>query len=174
MHIRTAVPEDGDRIQLLYKEVVRTGGALARSEEEITDSYVKEFMQHSFDDGLIIVVEHPDDPEQLIGEIHGYRMKIKAFRHVLSDITIAIHPQFQGKKVGRTLLTIFLEEVGRNRTDIGKVELVTGENNAIAIRLYQSLGFKIEGRMEMRFKTKQGMYEADIPMGWQNPNFEFD
>src|SRR5882757_8373986 len=107
MHIRTAVPEDGDRIQLLYKEVVRTGGALARSEEEITDSYVKEFMQHSFDDGLIIVVEHPDDPDQLIGQIHGYSMKIKAFRHVLSHLTIAIHPQFQGKKVGRTLLTIF-------------------------------------------------------------------
>ena len=174
MHIRTALPEDGMKIKTLYQDVVKAGGALARREEEITDHYVTEFIQHSLENGLIIVVQHPDDPEQLIGEVHGYKMGIKSFGHVLSNLTIAIHPQFQGKKVGRTLLTIFLEEIGRNRTDIGKVELMTGEYNTVAIQLYQSLGFKIEGRMEMRFKTKQGLFEADIPMGWQNPNFEFD
>lgn len=173
MHIRTAVPEDGERIKRLYKEVIRAGGALARSEEEVTDDYVNEFLQCSTENGLIIVAEHPDDPEQLIGEMHGYKIGIKAFNHLLSNVTLAVHPQFQGKKIGRTLLTIFLEEVGRNRTDIGKVELVAGEYNSIAIQLYQSLGFKIEGRLEMRYKNRKGLYEADIMLGWQNPNFEF-
>ncbi len=174
MHIRTAVPEDGARIKLLYQQVVKAGGALARREEEITDEYVGEFMKHSFECGLIIVIEHPDDPEQLIGEMHGYKIELKGFSHVLSDVTLAIHPQFQGKKLGRTLLTIFLEEIGRNHTDIGKVELMTGEFNKVAILLYQSMGFKIEGRLEMRYRTKRGAFEADIPMSWQNPNFEFD
>ncbi|PZR30749.1 MAG: hypothetical protein DI538_22090, partial [Azospira oryzae] len=68
MHIRTAVPEDGPKIKALYVEVVKAGGGLARREEEITDDYVNEFIQHSADNGLIIVIEHPDDPEQLIGE----------------------------------------------------------------------------------------------------------
>jgi len=174
MYIRTAVPEDGPRIKTLYQEVIRAGGALARREHEVTDEYIDHFLKRSFEDGLIIVAEHPDDPNKLIGEIHAYKPGIQSFAHVLSELTLAIHPDFQGKKVGRTLFTIFLEEVGRNRTDIGKVELVTGENNARAINLYESMGFKIEGRMEMRFRNPQGVFEADIPMGWQNPNFEFE
>jgi ribosomal protein S18 acetylase RimI-like enzyme len=174
MKIRTAVPDDAGRIKALYKEVIKGGGGLARNEEEVTDEYVNSFIEKGLMNGLIIVAEHPDDPEQLIGEAHGYPSKVKTFKHVLSDFTIAVHPQFQGKKVGRTLFTIFLEEVGRNRTDIGKVELFVRESNDKAIRLYQSMGFLIEGRMEMRIKTREGFYEADIAMGWQNPNFEFD
>jgi putative acetyltransferase len=92
----------------------------------------------------------------------------------MSDLTIAIHPQFQGKKIGRTLFTIFLEEIALNRPDIGKVQLFTRESNARAFHLYQSLGFRVEGRFEMQIKTPDGHYETDIPMGWRNPNFEFD
>jgi ribosomal protein S18 acetylase RimI-like enzyme len=105
--------------------------------------------------------------------MHAYKPGIQVFNHLFSDLTIAVHPEFQGRKVGRTLFTIFLEEIARNRTDIGKVELLTREGNLRAIKFYQSLGFKIEGRLEMRVKTPAGNYEADIPMGWQNPNFEF-
>ena len=76
--------------------------------------------------------------------------------------------------IRNTIFTIFLEEIARNRSNVGKVELVTREGHTRAINLYRSLGFVIEGRMEMRIKTPSGGYEADIPMGWQNPNFEFD
>jgi putative acetyltransferase len=67
-----------------------------------------------------------------------------------------------------------LEEVVRNRPDVGRVELIARESNRKAIEFYQSLGFHVEGRLEMRIKNIHGHYEADIPMGWQNPNFEFD
>jgi ribosomal protein S18 acetylase RimI-like enzyme len=174
MHIRTALPEDAPKIKTLYLEVIRAGGALARHEQEVTDEYINHFIEKSMNGGLIIVAEHPDDENQLIGEVHAYKPGIRSLDHLLSELTIAVHPQFQGKKVGRTLFTIFLEEVGRNRPDVGKVELVTTETNHRAIGLYQSLGFKIEGRMEMRFRNREGLFEADIPMSWQNPNFEFD
>jgi ribosomal protein S18 acetylase RimI-like enzyme len=175
MHIRTAIPEDVIHLKTLYKEVVKgESSGLARNENEITDEYVSHFIKKSLATGLIIVVEHPDDPKQLIGEVHGYPSDVDTFKHVISDFTIAVHPEFQGKKIGRTLFTIFLEEVGKNRTDIGKVELFVRESNTKAIALYQSMGFLIEGRMEMRIKTARGLYEADIAMGWQNPNFEFD
>ena len=173
MHIRTAAPEDVPLIRKLYRDVARQGGGLARTEEEMTEDYVKEFVTRSISSGLILVVEHPEDGEALIGEMHAYRPGPSVFNHVLSGLTIAIHPDFQGKKVGRTLLTIFLEQIGINRPDIGKVELIARESNIKAIRLYQSFGFLIEGRMEMRIRTPDGNYEADIPMGWQNPNFEF-
>ena len=174
MHIRTAEPEDLQRIKILYEEVARTAGGLARTAKEITEDYIDNFLRKSLASGLIIVAEHPDDARKLIGEIHAYKPGIEVFDHVLSDLTIAVHPQFQGKKIGRTLFTIFLEEIALNHPDIGRVELIARESNQKAIQFYQSLGFRIEGRLEMRIRTPEKNYEADIPMGWQNPNFEFD
>ena len=173
MHIRTAAIEDLSLIKKLYQDVCRQGGGLARNENEITDDYVKGFLSRSIDSGLILVAEHPENPEILIGELHAYNPGPAVFNHVFSELTIAVHPQFQGKKIGRTLFTIFLEEVGLNRPDIGRVELIARESNRRAIKFYQSFGFLIEGRLEMRIKTSDGTYEADIPMAWQNPNFEF-
>jgi ribosomal protein S18 acetylase RimI-like enzyme len=174
MNIRTAQPEDLEKIKTLYREVARKDGGLARLEHEITETYIKEFLEKSLEKGLIIIAEHPDNREILVAEIHGYSPGIKVFNHVISNVTIAVHPDFQGKKLGRTIFTIFLEEIGLNMTNIGRVELVARESNVKAISLYQSLGFTIDGRFEMRIRTPDGNYEADIPMSWQNPNFEFD
>jgi ribosomal protein S18 acetylase RimI-like enzyme len=174
MRYRIADINDTDRIIKLYKAVAQVEGGIARLEHEITEEYVRHFITESVASGLIIVAEHPENPDELIGEIHGYKSGPFVFAHVLGDVTLAIHPEHQGQKIGRTIMTIFLEEIGNNRTDIGKVELVTREGNARALSLYQSLGFRIEGRLEMRIRTPERNYEADIPMGWQNPNFEFD
>jgi ribosomal protein S18 acetylase RimI-like enzyme len=173
MHIRTAAGDDVSKIVQLYKEVAKIKGGIARLENEITEEYVENFVKKSIAEGLILVAIHPEDPERFIGEMHAYKPGMHIFKHILSDLTIAVHPEFQGKKIGRTLFTIFLEEIVRNRPDVGRVELLTREGNLKAINFYQSLGFRIEGRMEMRVKTPAGNYEADIPMGWQNPNFEF-
>lgn len=173
MRYRTAEIDDLPRLIKLYKTVAREEGGIARLENEISEDYVKNFIAKSLDSGIIIVGENPDDSNELVAEIHGYKMGIAAFDHVLGDVTILVHPKFQGRKIGRTILTIFLDEIARNRSDIGKVELIARESNMKAIKLYQSLGFLIEGRMEMRIRTPERDYEADIPMGWQNPNFEF-
>jgi len=173
MRFRTADIDDLPRLIKLYKAVAREEGGIARLEHEVTEDYVKNFIIKSLATGVIIVGENPDDPDELIAEVHGYKAGISVFDHVLGDVTILVHPKFQGKKIGRTILTIFLEEIGHNRMDIGKVELIAREGNMKAIELYQSLGFRIEGRLEMRIRTPERNYEADIPMGWQNPNFEF-
>jgi ribosomal protein S18 acetylase RimI-like enzyme len=174
MNFRTAVIEDWPMIKQLHLAVSRQKNGIARWEHEINDDYVRHFMQKSLDGGLMIVAEHPKNPGELIAEIHASKSKIHVFSHVMADLTIAVHPDWQGKRIGRTLFTIFLEEIATNRPDIGKVELYTRESNQRALQLYQSLGFRIEGRMEMRIRTPEGNYEADIPMGWQNPNFEFE
>lgn len=173
MHIRTAAIEDLSEIRKLYQEVARKGGGIARTAEEITDEYVQHFLEKSISEGLILVVEHPDHPEALVGEMHAYPPGPAVFSHVFSNLTIVVHPDFGGKKIGRTMFTIFLEEVGLRRQDIGRVELIVRESHQVALKFYQSFGFQIEGRLEMRIRTPEGNYEADIPMAWQNPNFEF-
>jgi putative acetyltransferase len=173
MRFRTATPDDVPSILSLYQCVAKTEGGIARLEHEVTEEYVRSFVEKSISRGLIIVGEHPDNPNEVIAEIHAYKRDIQVFNHVLSDLTIVVDPDFQRQKIGRTILTIFLEEVARNAPDIGRVELKARESNRKAIALYQALGFLIEGRMEMRIKTTDGCYEADIPMAWQNPSFEF-
>jgi RimJ/RimL family protein N-acetyltransferase len=174
MNFRTAVIEDWAKIKALHLEVSKQKTGIARWEDEVDDEYVRSFMNKSLDGGLMIVCEHPDDPDQIIAEIHASQSKIRVFNHLMGDLTIAVHPEFQGKKIGRTLFTIFLEEIALHRPDIGKVQLVTRESNQRAIHLYQSLGFRVEGRFEMQIKTPEGNFEADIPMAWTNPNFEYD
>ena len=173
MHFRTAAIEDLPKIRKLYQEVSRHEGGITRVEPEITDDYIRNFLERSLDTGLIVVGEHPDHADELIAGIHAFKPGPAVFSHVLSDLTVVVQPAFQGKKIGRTIFTIFLEDIGLNRPDIGRVELICRESNQRAIKFYQSFGFRIEGRLEMRIKTTDGNYEADIPMAWQNPNFEF-
>ena len=173
MRYRTATEVDVVRLIKLYQAVARVEGGMARLEEEITPGYVHDFVQRSISNGLIIVGENPDNPDELVASIHGYKAGISVFDHVIGNVTLVVHPDFQRRRIGRTILTIFLEEIGLHHPDIGKVELITRESNQHAIHLYQSMGFKIEGRMEMRIKTTDRCYEADIPMGWQNPNYDF-
>ncbi len=172
MRYRIADIDDLRSLITLYKTVARIEDGIARLEHEVTEDYVKDFLLASLSSGLIIVGESPDDETQLIASVHAYKKGIKVFEHVLGDLTLVVHPQFQGKKIGRTIFTIFLEEIGRNRPDVGKIELIARESNTKAIALYQSLGFLVEGRMEMRIKNTHDAYEADIPMGWRNPNYE--
>lgn len=174
MHIRTADLQDLSAIARLYREVSRQPGGIARAVDEVTDEYVGDFIRRSVDSGLILVAEHPDQPDEVIAEIHAFKPGPAAFNHVYSQLTIVVHPAFQQKKVGKTIFMIFLEEIVVRRPHIGRVELIVRESNTRAIQFYQSLGFLIEGRLEMRIKTPDGNYEADIPMGWHNPNFDFD
>jgi ribosomal protein S18 acetylase RimI-like enzyme len=175
MHYRTAIESDIPKLVELYKAVAKTPGYIARLEEEVTYEYVSGFLHKSLESGLIIVGENEANPGELIAEVHGYKPGLQGFNHVLGEVTFLVHPDHQGKGIGRTIFTIFLDEIANNRPDVGKVELYTGESNTRAIGLYQSLGFMIEGRMEMRYKNpRTETYEADIPLGWVNPNFEFD
>lgn len=173
MHIRTAEIQDLSSIRQLYQEVSRKPGGIPRAEHEITDEYVRDFVERSVASGLILVAEHPEKVDTLIAEMHAYQPGPEVSAHVLSNLMIVVHPDFQSRKIGRTLFTIFLEEIGVNRPEIGKVELIAPESQERMIRFCQSFGFLIEGRLEMRIKTADGHYEAEIPMGWQNPNYEF-
>jgi ribosomal protein S18 acetylase RimI-like enzyme len=173
MHYRNGTAGDVPALVRLYRRVAELSGGIARKSHEVTEEYVQNFVNRSLEDGLIIVLENAEKPGELAAEIHAYTPGIMLFEHVLSELTVLVDPDFQGKGVGRTIFTIFLDEVVNSRPDIGRVELFTAESNARALHLYQSLGFMIEGRFEMRARTTTG-YEADIALYWQNPGFEFD
>ena len=164
VRIRRTVIEDIVKIFHLYRSVAAIPGGLARLQEEISEPYVQMFVEKSLADGVSCVASAPDG--KIVGEIHAYRSGLFCFSHVMTDLTVAVDPDFRNQGIARLLFAEFLDEIERNQPHISRVELISRESNTVAIKFYESLGFKKEGRFENRIKNVDGSLEADIPMGW--------
>jgi putative acetyltransferase len=166
--IRPATLADAPAIEQLYRAVAAQGGGLARQPAEITLEYVQTFLTRSLTAGVALVVEYPNEP-WLIGEIHTYSSGLHIFAHVFGELTVAVHPWYQGQKLGHRLFTTLLTITAQQYPHIRRVELLVRESNQRAIALYEKLGFQQEGRLLGRVSTVPGHFEADIPMAWHAP-----
>lgn len=167
--VREGKSSDLHKIVALYKAVAARSGGIAREEDEVTKTYVMNFIEKSLKSGIILTIEDPDNPEVIIAEVHTYKPGIRIFAHIFSDLTIAVHPDSQGKGIGTLLFRTLLQETELKHPEIIRVELIARESNKKAIEFYKKLGFNIEGRLENRICDKNGTLEADIPMGWTRP-----
>jgi ribosomal protein S18 acetylase RimI-like enzyme len=164
--VRKGKPSDLHKIAALYRTVASCSGGIAREADEVTEAYVMNFIEKSLESGIILTIEDPENPEVIIAEIHTYKPGIRVFAHVFSDLTVVVHPDYQGKGIGKLLFRTLLEETELNHPEIMRVELIARESNKKAIKFYEKVGFNIEGRLENRICDKNGKLEADIPMGW--------
>jgi ribosomal protein S18 acetylase RimI-like enzyme len=163
--IAITAPQDADlpAILKLYRDVAAIEGGLARSQNEISEAYIRNNYECSRDRGISFIAQADGD---IVGEIHAYRPLPQVFSHVLSDLIIAVHPQLQTSGIGRLLFTRLIDEVKANHPDILRIELIARESNQRAIGFYKKLGFLVEGRMVNRIKSVGTGFEADIPMAW--------
>ena len=67
---RNANKNDARAIIELYKAVATVEGGIARTADEVSSAYVEGFIARSLTSGIILVVENPQNPAQLIAEIH--------------------------------------------------------------------------------------------------------
>ena len=79
-------------------------------------------------------------------------------------LTVAVDPDFQRRGIARGLFEALFSTAKAVHPRIERIELVVRADLTHAIRLYESLGFRIEGRFERRFRLPDGRYEADLPM----------
>ena len=169
--LRSARNTDKDQIISLYKKVSQHSDGLARTYDEITETYVQHFMSNAANNGIEYVAEHTAT-NTIIGEIHCYKLQPGVLAHILGELTIAVDPDFQQQGIGKRLFQTMLKDVEENRKDILRVELIARESNKKAIAFYQSLGFEIEGRLANRIKSTTRGFEADIPMAWMNKMYD--
>jgi putative acetyltransferase len=161
--VRHGTLNDVDQIITLYRHVAANSNGLSRAEEEMTFEYVDGFVQKSLAKGIILVAE---EAGIIIGEVHCYTPALDIFAHVLGDLTIAVDPHFQHRGIGRNIFTTLLHEVEALHPEILRIELVARESNVKAISLYESLGFKIEGRFKKRIPTADGGLESELSIAW--------
>lgn len=168
--IRPATSYDFDGIYQLYKSVGKLPRGIARLEHEVTEEYIKGFMNEASQNGVEFIVIDLENNSLIVGDIHCQRLEPWKFHHILGELTIAVDTNYHGQGLGKRLFQTLLNYVETNRKDILRVELITQEFNERALRLYESIGFKKEGRLENRIRAENSL-EADIPMAWFNKNF---
>lgn len=164
--IRQATSDDVFLIFDLYLQVTAQEHGLARTFQEINLEYICHFSERAQKHGIQLILLDSQNPDNLIGEIHAYSPQPAIFGHLLSELTILIHPKFQKKGLGELLFNTFLNKVIQDFPSILRVELFCRESNKSAIKMYEKLGFIKEGRFENRIALAPNHYEADIPMAW--------
>jgi GNAT superfamily N-acetyltransferase len=162
--VRAAEPRDAAEILALHRRVsAATSGGLARQPDEIDEAYVAHALAMAADGGFSLVAVAADGG--LCGELHVERMKVRIFAHVLTDLTVAVDPAWQGRGVGSALFRTLIAAARRADPPVRRIELWTGAANLGAQRLYERLGFKIEGRLVARGRLPDGTVDDDIVMG---------
>ncbi|MEZ5513090.1 MAG: GNAT family N-acetyltransferase [Steroidobacteraceae bacterium] len=164
MQIRSASLTDHGSLLQLYKRVSSVPGGLARLPDEIDDAYISAILVNAIARGICLVTE--TGAGGLKAEIHAYAPIPSCFSHVLSELTIAVDPEAQGKGLGRRIFETFMHIVEVERPNVHRVELIARESNAKAIRFYETLGFVTEGRMRNRIASFGGDCESDVAMAW--------
>jgi RimJ/RimL family protein N-acetyltransferase len=159
--IRRVRPADAESIRQVYKAAAEQG-TLARMSDEVDAAYVAGFMKAA-EDGLEVVAEVDG---VVVGDLHASRLPPRQFSHGLGELTIAVHPSQQGKGIGRKLFEEFFRIVREEMPDIHRVELFAWAENQGALRLYESLGFKFEGKLPRRVRTDSGEWRDDVVYGW--------
>jgi len=158
-------PADSAAIHQLYRQVALQPGGLVRSPFEISERFVHDFLEQANQAGVVQVVRDGFGGP-IVGEIHAYPLGPRVFSHVLGNLTLAVHPDHQGRGVGSLLVDALLRQVRHCHPHIRRVELMTRSSNERAIALYHRFGFRIEGRFEARVRKADESYEDDLAMAW--------
>jgi putative acetyltransferase len=168
MTIRQTEEKDLPELLLLYYAVADNPKGIARSKKEVNQNYIQSIWQGVENGGLGMVAVLDN---KVIGEIHASQKGIHIFDHLLSFLTIGVSPDFQGKGVGKQLFRAFLSYIENHRTDIYRVELEARASNIAGIRVYESVGFVLEGRMKNQTKNADGSHEDGVAYAWFNKNY---
>ena len=167
--IRKTLKEDLKYLEKLYLEVSKNKLGIARYSEEINPAYIRNILEGIDQSGLGLV---KIDNGEVIAAIHAFKYGIRIFDHILTDLTILVHPDYQSQGYGKEIFKEFLSEIENNRPDILRVELETRSNNEKSNRLYESLGFKKEGVMVNKARNYTGEFEDSLSYAWSNKNFK--
>jgi putative acetyltransferase len=155
---------DAPRVLDLYRAAAASpSNGLARSPEEYSLTHIENVLREASATGVVLLAL--DEDATLLGMIDAMKIGPRQFDHVLSNLTVVVHPDAQGRGVGTLLFNALFEASAKLTPKITRFELMAREGNTGAIRLYERLGFKIEGRFEARVRLPDGSIEADIAMG---------
>lgn len=95
---------------------------------------------------------------EMVGLIHAVLDLKDDMMHIQQ---IVVNPKLRGQGYGSAILGNFIVECFA-QFDLHRVQLFTEENNKSAIACYRKVGFKVDGIIRDRVKTKEGYLSTYI------------
>jgi putative acetyltransferase len=158
--VRATTLADAPAILALHIAAASRGGGLAREPDEMSLPPIEAAIARSLATGVALSAWSDGT---IAGEIHASRLGPRQFDNSLTELTVAVHPDAQGQGVGAQLFEALFDEA-RKLPGLTRVELMCRVGNTHAVRLYQRLGFVIEGRFVRRVVLADGTVEDDLAM----------
>jgi ribosomal protein S18 acetylase RimI-like enzyme len=159
--IRPARVEDAPVLARTERAISATPGFLVSQPSELEDDRFAQKIAalSAADNGRYLVAEAE---AQIVG--HGLLdpLPFASVRHVV-HLTLAVHPEWQRRGVGRALLGSLIEWA-KGTEAVEKIELHVRSSNTAAQALYRKLGFTETGRWRRRVKVAPGEYLDDVAM----------
>lgn len=119
----------------------------------------RSFLYHiNKDKNLLLVAKLTHDPNALLGYLLVF-----VHRKSARIYSLAIHPHHQKKGIGKALLQRAIEYI--LNLGITNIHLELRENNKKAFKLYELLGFVVQGKRYNYY----GLKENAILMIWKHP-----
>lgn len=163
IHIRPAVREDAGAVLDYLKKVGGESNNLTFGSEGLglSEAEESEYLGGvaASDNALVLLALHE---EVIVGALSfegGHRPRI---RHT-GELGISVTESFTGCGIGRVLLEMLIEWAEQSRV-IRKLNLRVRVDNLGAIRLYERLGWVVEGRVT-RDQGIDGVYTDTLFMG---------
>ncbi len=100
---------------------------------------------------------------RLAGALMAQGGHLRRSRHV-SRIEIFVDQSSRGHGLGRALMDSVVQWA-RHNPEVQKLALTVFADNERAIRLYEQLGFEIEGRRLREYQLSDGSWRDDLMMG---------
>ena len=154
--VRPVRMEDAEALNALRRQPSVAALIMALPSERVQST--RQFVESLTPNEHVMVAER-DGRVVGIGGLHVQQGKL---RHV-GIIGVAVGERFQGQGIGRRLMDTLLD-LADNWIGLVRLELEVLAENTRAIRLYESLGFEIEGCQRQRI-FRAGRYSDSLIMG---------
>jgi RimJ/RimL family protein N-acetyltransferase len=161
--IREAEPKDAAKLIAYVQEIAAEPGlhiVMQAGEFNLTVEQEEQFVANcaAADNSLFLIAESEGEIVGALTCIGGHR---RAIRHA-SELGITVAKEWRGQGIGTAMMERAIEWAKKNGVTI-RIELTAFVRNKDAIRLYERLGFKVEGRRQKAI-FRDGVYQDNLVM----------
>jgi putative acetyltransferase len=142
LRVRAATPDDADGLLAILDSPHVLDGTMRIPHSDAASTL--ESLRPSTNQRVLVAVD-PD--ERIVGLlVLVTHLEAPRFHHVAHIDLVATHPDHQGRGAASSLITTVIE-MAEQWMAVERLELIVFTGNVGAIRLYEHLGFEIEGTM---------------------------